>query len=258
MAALQDAASAGNANQPTVHVGFLAAGNAKQFIGQGSRVMANFRAVTSAPIHFHVITDATSTHVRELLHAAGSQYSVHELSKLDRQIERSYRKLASTAQGYKAEVAELYIYKLFLHHLLPSSLERLVLVDLDMFANDDLLELWQQFDHFGPTNLLGVALEQQPSYFGCWSAVHGFASPQGFFWGFNGGLQLLHPGHMRESSEYNELLTKAEWFEAQKASIASRCKQPGGQAWNLGDQDLLSLMAAHGHHEWFRPILKSG
>ena len=81
----------------------------------------------------------------------------------------------------------VYMYKPLLHHLLPPSMDRALVLDTDLYLPSrafDLAGLWDEFEAFPPEAALGLALEQQPTY-------------EHLGGGFNGGVQLLHLARMR-------------------------------------------------------------
>jgi hypothetical protein len=238
-------------NNESIQVGFVAAGNLQKYLETAALLMSNIDAVTNRSVHFHVFTDGSSAVVKNnLVGRPEGTYSVHEFRSMAGRDRRVYDGLASTVEGYLSEVATLYVYKLMLHRLVPSSLDKLILMDLDMFVISDLGGLWREFERFKQGQLLGMAMEQQPTYMGCWKSEKFTAEfGQHGFWGWNGGMQLLHLEHMRASAKYTKLLRDPSWFAKQKGKLASRCQE--GQSWNLGDQDLYSIMAGGGFEAMF-------
>lgn len=123
-----------------------------------------------------------------------------------------HRNMARTALGDGRH----YIYKTFLHLLLPPHIEQLIMLDTDTLLVRPLSELWAEFARFSPMSVIGVAPEQNGRY-----------SPME---GKNGGVQLLHLRRMRESMMYTQLL---DWH----ASGASNC----GTGY-LGDQTVYTII----------------
>jgi hypothetical protein len=175
--------------ESTLQVGFIAAGDLSKYLDVGLKLMHNINSVTAGRVHFHILTDGRTSAVHKILGArTRAVYSVHEFRDLGTRDKRVYKGLSSTVEGYKAEVATLYVYKLMLHRLLPTSVNRLILMDLDMFVLSDMGALWREFDNFSPEHLFGMAIEQQPTYHNCWKSDQSVAEfgPHGF-WGWNGG-----------------------------------------------------------------------
>ena len=129
--------------------------------------------------------------------------------------------------------ARIYLWKPLLHLLLPSKLDRLLVLDVDtvLFARPEAL--WAQFTHFGEGDLLALAREQAPTY-----ESLGIA-------GLNGGIQLMHLDGMRRSTEYSRALHLAAtegWLVKYK------------QRALLGDQTLYSLMQKWTNYSFVRTL----
>lgn len=110
-----------------------------------------------------------------------------------------------------------YLYKPLLHHVMPSDVTRLILLDTDIVMVRDVRELYAEFDSFH-TAVLGVGNEQSNLY-----GKHGE--------GKNGGVQLLHLRAMREVAQYDAILDR----------VASG--KDGRRIGYLGDQTLYSYLA---------------
>jgi len=108
-----------------------------------------------------------------------------------------------------------------------------IVLDTDLFLFSDIALLWAHFDSFAPSELIGVAAEQCPSY----QEVRALGGI-----GVNGGVQLLHLGAMRRSEEYARLMHA---YAARRHSGLPM--KPGGIGW-LGDQTLYSWMTVNGTH----------
>ena len=93
----------------------------------------------------------------------------------------------------------------------------------------DIRGLWNEFEHFGPREYIGVAVEQAPTYQEA-RALGGL--------NFNGGVQLLALQKMRASTEYAALMKR--YAERRWTHM-----KPGGIGW-LGDQTLYSWMSVNG------------
>ena len=103
------------------------------------------------------------------------------------------------------------------------------MLDTDLFLFSDIRGLWNEFEHFGPREYIGVAVEQAPTYQEA-RALGGL--------NFNGGVQLLALQKMRASAEYAALMKR--YAERRWTHM-----KPGGIGW-LGDQTLYSWMSVNG------------
>lgn len=54
--------------------------------------------------------------------------------------------------------------KLFTHELLPH-ISKIIMMDSDLLVMDDISNLWEEFDHFKPGNLVGMAIDQSRGYY---------------------------------------------------------------------------------------------
>ena len=121
-----------------------------------------------------------------------------------------------------------------------------ILLDLDIQSNIKLL--YDQFAEFGPDNLIGVAHDLSPHYrlnleqFRRWHPDSSLGDP-GWSQGFNTGVVLYHLARMRESLEYNTLLTGSE---------VSRVMYKYGYAVSLGDQDWFTNIGYEARELFYR------
>jgi len=153
-----------------------------------------------------------------------------------------------------------FMYKVMLHDVLPSSVRRVIVLDHDMLVLADLRGLWELFDRFRPTQMLGLAEETQPTYHPCGTSTEALrrrhpGRKTGYL-AFNGGLQLLDLHKLRRHGEYNSITNPAvygRWTDERRAPWSGgRCTSNGG-VWDLGDQDLYALLGID-HPEWFYTV----
>lgn len=123
-----------------------------------------------------------------------------------------HRNMARSVWGY----GHHYLYKPLMYLLLSPHIEQLIMLDTDTLFVRPLSELWAEFARFSPMSVIGIAPEQNSRY-----------SPMK---GKNGGVQLLHLRHMRESRLYTQLL---DWH----ASGASECS-----TGKFGDQTVYTII----------------
>lgn len=199
-------------------------------------IIRNIRAQSASRVRFHLLVDRPVEKLRRQMMTAPqwrgvpkSKVLLHSINDISSKARMLYRRLSSTATG----PGGIYLYKPLMHMVLPSWLERVIVLDTDLFLFSDIRGLWSEFDRFGPNELLGVAAEQCPSYQEV-QALGGL--------GVNGGVQLLALGKMRESAHYASLIDRyARGFRGRE----SPPMKPGGIGW-LGDQTLYSWMTVNG------------
>ena len=76
---------------------------------------------------------------------------LHTISDISYDAKILYAKLSRTATG----PGPIYLYKPLLHLVLPTWLSHVIVLDTDLFFFSDIRGLWEEFRHFGPTELLG-------------------------------------------------------------------------------------------------------
>ena len=109
-----------------------------------------------------------------------------------------------------------YLYKPLLHFVVPTYVQRLIVLDSDVVMIRDVRELYAQFDKFGSA-VLGISSEQSKIF----KDIDGK----------NGGVQLHDISRMRRSIEYNALLDEHASGRA------------GKRIGFLGDQTLYTYLA---------------
>ena len=118
--------------------------------------------------------------------------------------------------------------------------------DLDIQANIKLLH--QQFSQFGPEQLVGVGYDLSPHYrlnleqYRRWHPASTLGDP-GPTQGFNTGVVLYNLARMRESPEYNRLLSSEE---------VRRVMNKYGYPVSLGDQDWFTNIGFEAPHLFYR------
>jgi lipopolysaccharide biosynthesis glycosyltransferase len=101
-----------------------------------------------------------------------------------------------------------------MHRLMPTDIDKLVQLDIDIMFERSVYELFDEFSQFDDDDLIGLAPEMQPVYYhqlttfrqGNPDSRLGYPLPDGHP-GFNSGAILLHIDRMRKSARYNEQLT---------------------------------------------------
>mmetsp|Transcript_127686 Transcript_127686/g.397651 ORF Transcript_127686/g.397651 Transcript_127686/m.397651 type:complete len:420 (-) Transcript_127686:221-1480(-) len=240
----------------TVHIGFLVLG--KGYLGQVMKVILVIQAMTQSAVHYHLVVDAESED------EAGKQFTgfmsflklPFSFHKVPDSVKRSVGLHAKTLR-FTAR-AEVFALKPFMHRILPPAVGRIILLDTDIFVLDDVRALWQLFGDFSGSTLLGLATEQQPTYWQCFRGAEvlpgdfpGARVPggEGDFPGFNGGMQLHDLDALRGSEDYNAVLDDPAVF----ASLRPVMKCPSAGVMDLGDQDMFSIIASR-RPQWFRVL----
>uniref|UniRef100_A0A3B3Z928 Uncharacterized protein n=1 Tax=Periophthalmus magnuspinnatus TaxID=409849 RepID=A0A3B3Z928_9GOBI len=145
----------------------------------------------------------------------------------------------------------IFFLSVAMHLIMPENLTRIVQLDLDLKYKTNIRDLFQEFDHFPPGAVIGIAREMQPVYrHTFWQyrkenpqSKVGEPPPDGLP-GFNSGVMLLDLGAMRTSALYNQLL--------QPNNVAKLAEQYRFRG-HLGDQDFFSMIGME-HPELFYPL----
>jgi len=156
-----------------------------------------------------------------------------------------------TEDGHTQVPALKYTKDLFyitplLHRELPYSLEKLIMLDIDLEFKTDILDLYTQFNQFSATQIIGLGNDLSPHYLSHANSFikanpGTFVGSPGRYQGFNTGVALYHLGRMRESLEYNMELDVARMRELSSEKYLMQ--------GTVGDQDWLTLLG------WERPEL---
>lgn len=163
------------------------------------------------------------------------------------QIIRNMQKFFSEKPGAYYGQA-LFFLSLAIHKVMPSNLNKVIMLDADLKFEADIAELFGHFDRFTNTNIIGIAREMQPVYRHVFhmyryenpSTRVGNPPPDGLT-GFNSGVLLLNVDRMRKSKLYNELLEPDVI-----RNLTVKYKFQG----HLGDQDFFTLLSLE-HEELF-------
>ncbi|XP_060593934.1 xyloside xylosyltransferase 1-like [Ruditapes philippinarum] len=144
----------------------------------------------------------------------------------------------------------LFFMSLVIHKVLPD-MHKVIMLDCDLKFNADIKELFNRFELFTDTNIMGIARDAQPVY------RHNFhmyinknkgtrvgAPPPDGLTGFNSGVLLLDLDKMRKSEVYNSLLS-AESIKLLTEKFLFK--------GHLGDQDFYSLISLE-HEELFHVL----
>ena len=143
----------------------------------------------------------------------------------------------------------LFFLSIAIHRVLPEKIHKVIMLDADLKFNADIKLLYQQFSKFKPSNIMGIARENQPVYRHTFSLYRskypgtrvGDPPPNGLT-GFNSGVLLLDLDRMKKSELYNSIINNPESVK----NLMEKYHFKG----HLGDQDLFTLLSME-HEELF-------
>ncbi|KAK3864810.1 hypothetical protein Pcinc_029526 [Petrolisthes cinctipes] len=225
---------------------------------------------SSAPLRLHLITDEDGFHIASEIITevqAANQLDLRYVklvyvsaddfvSEIRESVDLLRKFLTHRSNAYYSD--PLFFFSFFLHRLLPG-LDRVILMDVDIKVKGDIAELHSHFERFSPTNVMGMALEQTPSYrhmLSVYRKAHPnttLGGPPTFsnslsnagdardtlvhrhgFPGYNSGVVLMDIKKLRESKII------ASYMSHSKLTNLTQHYNFHGQ---LGDQDLYTLIA---------------
>ena len=135
-----------------------------------------------------------------------------------------------------------------LYHRIFPGLNKLIFMDVDLDIQCNIKLLYQQFAQFSPDQLVGVGYDLSPHYrlnleqYRRWHPASTLGDP-GPTQGFNTGVVLYNLARMRESPEYNRLLSSEE---------VRRVMNKYGYPVSLGDQDWFTNIGFEVPHLFYR------
>ncbi|KAL1404160.1 hypothetical protein pipiens_019037 [Culex pipiens pipiens] len=229
---------------------------------------------TTIPMHLHVITDEQSegsaeelireqiAHYRKVVFY--TLYDVKDCAEKISDIVKSMLPLFNYKTGSYYSDA-LFLLSLGLHRIVDVNMKRAILIDCDVVFRSSVKELFDQFDHFGPEHLFGLAPELTPVYlhilykYRAQNSHTLFGTPYylnktttttignsigGFFSrtakktkhgypGLNSGVVMLQLDRIRQSRLYEEII---------KPDSVKNIVEKYSFKGHLGDQDFYTLM----------------
>ena len=209
----------------------------------------------NSSLHFHLIVDTTTVQtVLQTVHHLWC-YADNDSSMNQMNVSLYNLKDVQTAIQPYQKVLHQYFSRMevpyynrtiffvgaVIHKLLPEALDRVVAFDIDIKFNASVSDLYEHFSLFSPSNILGLAYEQQPTYMFYtekYRAMNpetlvGGPPPLGMT-GFNSGVMLADLTRLRKSDIYNRMLEPEPLKQ-----LAEKYKFQG----NLGDQDFYTLLS---------------
>nr|AAH76793.1 MGC83717 protein [Xenopus laevis] len=205
----------------------------------------------------HFVSDEPSKEIgkallRDLLQGASFKYKVifHDVTTLTEKlfpiVEAMQKHFSSGSGTYYSD--SIFFLSVALHQIMPKEIYRIVQLDLDLKFKTNIRELFEEFDNFMHTSVIGIAPEMQPVYrHTFWQYRRenpltkvGDPPPDGMP-GFNSGVMLLNLEAMRLSKLYNELL---------EPNAVQQLAEKYHFKGHLGDQDFFSMIGME-HPELF-------
>lgn len=162
------------ASAPDVHIAFLA--TSVEWAPPVRQLIANIRSLSAGETYFYILTELEPATMRAALGdaiQATASVSVHQVLGNDAAL-RHPTALAQYDSICKTTTLGSRKYhnckKMVTHvlHLILPDVDRVVMMDLDMFLVGDPADLWQHFSRFRPEQVIGMVLEQQSTYNDCW------------------------------------------------------------------------------------------
>ncbi|CAH8452680.1 unnamed protein product [Dicrocoelium dendriticum] len=183
------------------------------------------------PIHIHLIRDKSASVLVDALFRSlrmkGFGYSLHDLDK--------YLHLVSGIPN-RHRAGPTALCKVFMESILPTSVEKVIVVDSDTLFNYDIHDLWDHFERFNKLQLIALAWEQQSRDPDCKHLINGPIPPTGV----NGGVVLMHLKRMR---------TKG-WKEMRNTALSSILMERG--KLSQGEQDVYNTLIRLYPHVYYR------
>ncbi|CAM5173765.1 unnamed protein product [Natator depressus] len=211
-------------------------------------------------LHLHFVSEPRSRQIargllRPLLRGLPfrCQAVFHDVDVLTEQlgpVVEAMRKHFSAGSGaYYSD--SIFFLSVAMHRIMPTEVERIIQLDLDLKYETNIRELFEEFDHFLQGAVIGIAREMQPVYrHTFWQFRRenpqtkvGEPPPDGLP-GFNSGVMLLDLEAMRQSQLYNQLL---------EPDMVRQLTEKYHFKGHLGDQDFFTMIGME-HPELFHVL----
>ncbi|CAH8557088.1 unnamed protein product [Schistosoma turkestanicum] len=139
-------------------------------------------------IVFHFIVDELAY---EFMHSLMSDWDLEGINVQFYSIRNYEARIKSFRSGhYSGHKSYL---KLLITQILPNEIKKVILLDSDMLLNDDITNLWRLFNEFNKDQCIGIAAEQNPTFYS--NMGQRFWPTLGY--GYNAGLLLIHLSKLR-------------------------------------------------------------
>ncbi|XP_067121657.1 xyloside xylosyltransferase 1-like [Centruroides vittatus] len=231
----------------TVHLSFMCkyAYRNMKILRNLLRCVKSIIRYTSRNLHFHIFLDKPSKMrvkrtLKKIIKETGrtfsiSFYDINNIIEKSQDFIKIMRKFFFTKDVGRYNDDIFFISEL-IHHIL--SIDKVIMIDLDLIFNADIGDLHRHFHKFSPTNVIGLANDLQPQYrvdFKFYRKLNpqtSVGAPRPGKQGFNTGVVLFHLQKMRQSELYNSLLNHT--------AIEYLCKKYYFEGY-LGHQDFYTL-----------------
>lgn len=211
---------------------------------------------STVDINFYIIGDKQSQYIAKNIFSQVNSYNVtYDLIELDAEsLARKMHKLVDKMQQHFSYSKSsyygdsLFFLSIGLYKIFDPNVDKIILLDSDLKFKQDIGQLYDLFDEFAETNVLGIARDGQPVYRHLFWQYRqenphsrvGNPPPDGLT-GFNSGVLLLHLDKMRSSQLYDSLLTH---------EAVDGLTQKYHFKGHLGDQDFFTLIGME-HEQLF-------
>ncbi|XP_074860572.1 xyloside xylosyltransferase 1 isoform X1 [Carettochelys insculpta] len=181
------------------------------------------------------------------------QVTFHDVDELTQQlfpvVEAMQKHFSAGSGAYYSD--SIFFLSVAMHRIMPPEITRIIQLDLDLKFKTNIRELFEEFDHFLPGAVIGIAREMQPVYrHTFWQFRRenpqtnvGEPPPDGLP-GFNSGVMLLNLEAMRQSQLYNQLL---------EPDMVRQLTEKYHFKGHLGDQDFFTMIGME-HPELFHVL----
>ena len=149
-----DSSGSSRSDDDHIDVCFLALGKSSQ-IDYSTTIIRNIEAQSPrrSRMRYHLLVDQPTQALREAMHTRRKWRGVpkrrvflHTIASISTAARTLYRQLSRTATG----PGPIYLYKPLLHLVLPTWIQRVLVLDTDLFLFSDIAGLWAEFDRFAP------------------------------------------------------------------------------------------------------------
>ncbi|XP_043288859.1 xyloside xylosyltransferase 1-like [Venturia canescens] len=206
--------------------------------------------LASVDIAFHVITDNESRSIAEVViqgvmsstqkFMKVQYYDVHKLAKQLEYIVLAMSPHFSSKPGTYYSDA-LFFLSLGLHQIAPEKQKLAVMLDADTKFRSDVRDLFEEFKHFGPQALFGLAPELTPVYRHVLysyrnqnpKTIFGEPISLGGYPGYNSGVVLFQLERLRKSPEWDQIISE---------DMVNHMTEKYSFKGHLGDQDFYTLL----------------
>lgn len=199
---------------------------------------------SSAPIHFHILSDSSSIHMVDTImarvkHQANIRFA-YTVETMDNVFDQLLDHLKSNVPHLKFDTVKDHIVTQMLPLILPwqyHHLNRLIFISKKIKFRSDIVELYEYFDRFEAKQAIGLTLVQDAKFASAFSVHRHLQSNSNLGlshgWpGFNTELMLLNLKEMRQSSLLKRYLDLENQFPLiTKYDFKSRQVLPQMDEW---------------------------